>query len=232
MEPFEFLKQNSEDMATVVETYLVEETASLIYSNEDLEKWNALVSELGLKGQDVIRAPEKSPVPFLIMNETMKSIFETLCPTKTPVEDYNQMPIPIEILSLVSLSKKENYFSRIQIWYDEKVKDPVCVGVNCQWGIVGKIGGFVETGLHSKQEAEQKIVSDNLEGCSPYEITWNAKYWILGRWADVKQSFEELRIRAKERYIGEQRNQKQLEINKLKRELDDLELEANNKFGV
>jgi hypothetical protein len=34
MEPFDYLKQNASEMATVVETYLVEETADLIYDGE------------------------------------------------------------------------------------------------------------------------------------------------------------------------------------------------------
>ena len=34
------LSKNSEEMKTVVETFVIEETAPLIYDNDKLEKWN------------------------------------------------------------------------------------------------------------------------------------------------------------------------------------------------
>jgi len=42
------LTKNSNEMKTVVETYLIEETVELIYDNDKLDKWNDLVSKLDL----------------------------------------------------------------------------------------------------------------------------------------------------------------------------------------
>ena len=40
------LQNNSSEMKTVVETFIIEETADLIYDNEQLDKWNELVDKL------------------------------------------------------------------------------------------------------------------------------------------------------------------------------------------
>jgi len=44
------MKNNSKEMKTVVETFLMEETVELTYDQEKLDKWNGLVEELGLLG--------------------------------------------------------------------------------------------------------------------------------------------------------------------------------------
>ena len=65
------LNKNSKEMKTVVETFLMEETVELTYDQEKLNKWNDLVSELGLEGQERIVEPTKSPIPFKFMDETL-----------------------------------------------------------------------------------------------------------------------------------------------------------------
>jgi len=122
-------QNNSNEMKTVVETFVIEETQELIYDNDQLEKWNRYVEELGLVGQKQIVKEDKSPIPFMHLKTSMISVFECLCPRKVNVEDYNVTPIPVEILDLIALSKREGYFETIQIWYDEKSPDPVCVGL-------------------------------------------------------------------------------------------------------
>ncbi|MFA5234148.1 MAG: hypothetical protein WC390_07095 [Sulfurimonas sp.] len=44
------LNKNSNEMKTIVETFIIEETAELIYDNDKLDKWNELVDTLGLQG--------------------------------------------------------------------------------------------------------------------------------------------------------------------------------------
>ena len=127
------LTHNSETMATVVETFVIEETAELIYDGEALENWNNLVSELGLKGQTAIVKPEKSPIPFMHLKSGLVNTFKTLCPRNVDVVDYDKTTIPVEVLKLISLSKSEDYFDKIQIWYDDKTPDPVCVGITGYW---------------------------------------------------------------------------------------------------
>lgn len=229
MEPFDYLQQNASEMATIVETYLVEETVDLIHDNEKLEKWNNLVKELGLLGQEQIRQPEKSPIPFLVMNNQLFNIFNTLCPSHTAIAKYNQMPVPIEILDLVSLSIREKYFEDIEIWYDEQQKDPVCVGINYIWQ---PHNGNTFTGVecNSEKECEDQILTNGLDA-KPYKMSWRASRYLIGKWADVKQSFSELRKRALDRYITQTKSMLEKEILDRKRKIEDLQFDAMNLFG-
>lgn len=124
------LQNNNQSMQTVVETFIIEETSNLIHDNDALQKWNEKVEELKLQGQMAVATEAKSPIPYLWLNDALISTFETLCPTKVAIEKYCKSPIPIEILELVSMSKKEKHFNFVEIWYNEIEKDPVCIGFN------------------------------------------------------------------------------------------------------
>src|SRR3990172_5340051 len=110
------LQNNSNEMKTTVETFVIEETAMLIYDNEKLDKWNQRIKELGFTGQQQICKPDKSPIPFMHLKHSLVNIFECLCPVKVPAKEYAVSPIPLEILDLISLSEKEGYFNAIEIW--------------------------------------------------------------------------------------------------------------------
>lgn len=225
----DYITNNSEDMKTVVETYLIEETVELIYDNEKLDKWNGLVADLGLDGQRKIVKKDKSPIPFMSMNGVCVSVFEVLCPSKVKVEHYDLTPIPVDILSLISLSRKEGYFHEIQIWYDEKQKDPCCVGyIYTDWYYQDANGKTIESNL-TKESAEAK--ANEVGGKSGY-YNWRNKKYLIGRWADVKQSFKELQQRAKDRYMLQEKTQHLKEIKEAQRKLEDLELAATEKFGI
>jgi hypothetical protein len=221
------LENNSSEMKTIVETFVIEETASLIYDNEKLDSWNAIVEELGLKGQTSIQVKEKSPIPFMHVKQTLKNVFEVLCPRKVNIEDYNVTPIPLEILELASLSKREGYFSKIEIWYDDKSPDPVCIGITGHW---------YQPNWHS----DRNVALDGKEFTTEKEAkeagavsTYYAEKerYLLGKWADVKHSFEELKEMARKRYIAEQGNTYRRQIKDANRNLDDLETTAFEKFN-
>lgn len=224
------LSNNSNEMKTVVETFVIEETAELIYDNEKLDHWNEMVEELGLTGQTKIVKAEKSPIPFMPMNQSLVNIFKTLCPTAVPVQDYNLSPIPVEILDLVALSKREKYFELIEIWYDEKSKDPACVGViPSQWFAQTDEGNI--TGNYPTKEAAQAAMDEKgWKKNEPYP-SWQKNHYLLGKWADVKHSFEELKEMATKRFIQEQGHQYRKKIKETQRKLDDLESEAFEKFN-
>lgn len=197
----ELLTLNSSSMKTEVEVYLIEETQELIYDNEQLEKWNNLVAELGLTGQTKVVKEEKSPIPFLWMNQTLVKTFEELCPQKVVVSDYDKTPIPVEVLSLISLSTKEQYFDRIEVWYNDKNPDPAVIAYKFTRGI------------------------------SDWEKKWYADKYLLARWSDVKASLAELTNRAKNHFLARRKNELETSIRNSQRELDDIELKANNEFG-
>jgi hypothetical protein len=195
------LKNNSASMKTEVETYIIEETQELIYDNEKLDQWNKLVSELGLAGQTTVVKAEKSPIPFLWMNKALVKVFEELCPRKTKLEEYSKTPIPVEALSLVSLSKKEGYFDKIEVWYNDESPDPAIVGYKYT------------------------------QGSGEWERNWYADKYLLARWSDVKASLVELTDRAKKLFALRRTNELKDSIKRQQRELEDLEIEANKLFG-
>lgn len=214
-----YTQNNSLEMKTVVETFVTEETAELIYDGEQLDKWNDLVSELGLKGQSVIVQPKKSPIPFLYMKNGLINVFDTLCPLKVDIKEYDKTPIPVEILDLVALSKREGYFTRIEVWYDDKSPDPAVIG------ILRLFGEWGDYQYRTKEEASEKLGKD----IGSYSYTEN-KY-LLGKWADVKHTFSELKEMAKTRYLETRGAELRKAIKETQRQLDDIEQESVERFN-
>lgn len=222
------MKNNSQEMNTIVETFIIEETASLIYSNEDLQKYNSLCEELGLKGQSSIKVKDKSPIPFMHLKKTMCNVFETLCPCKVDVKDYSITPIPIEILELCIMSERECYFNAIEIWYDDIKPDPVCVGRIAQPYVADCKENPKELWRIDKKDLTEEQIKTIVKWTLP---TWSSNYYLLGKWADVKHSFKELIALARERYVSELGVQLRKELKETQRKLDDLELTASERFG-
>lgn len=198
------LQNNSKDLNTIVETFFVEETISLVYDNDDLQKWGDQVAYLGLEGQKKVVSGEKSPIPFLWMNQSLINMFKCLCPRQVDIKNYDKMPIPIEILDLVSLSVRENYFFKIEIWYDEKTPDPVCIGYR----------------LNADPARQKDWMRESY-----------AEKYLLGKWSDVKASFSELMDRAKKRFISERTAEYKQQIKDAQRALEDIEELAAQQFG-
>ena len=224
---------NSIEMKTVVETFIIEETAELIYDNEKLDEWNRLVNELGLEGQTKIVIKDKSPIPYMPINNVLKTTLEILCPSKREVKDYDITPIPVEILSLISLSQKEGHFQKIEIWYDDKDKDPACVGIS---GCVVPVSKGYTWHHDYKQDSFDKAKAWLKEnGLEPYNsdggYIMSERHYLIGRWADIKRSFKELIDIAKQRYISQKSIELKKQLIEAQRGLDDLELQASEMFS-
>jgi hypothetical protein len=228
------LNKNSEEMKTVVETFVMEETAELIYDNEKLTKWKQLVQDLGLSGQELVHQPEKSPIPYMFMNQNLINIAETLCPRKEHYKDYNATPIPLEILEHISLSVNEGYFEKIEIWYDDKTKDPFAIGINNEWklcDINDKWQDHEDKTLFTSEEKAKTYIREN-KLVAQTRSTWNTKYYLIGKWADVKRSFEELRDMAVKRFKTEFKENIDKRIKEAKRELEDIDNKSFERFGA
>lgn len=94
------------------------------------EEWKSKVADLELEGQIslMVNSEKNSPSPYTFMNEQMKLVFQTICPSKELVEKYNKSAIPLDVLAHVALCKQEGYFQKIEVWYDNRNPDPVLVG--------------------------------------------------------------------------------------------------------
>lgn len=197
------MEYNNESMNTVVETFYVAETVNLIHDNDALQKWNEKIEELGLHGQKkVLIKDDKSPIPFLWMNNAIINTFQTLCPTKCDIVEYDKTPIPVELLQTVSLCVAESYFDKIEIWYNEKDKDPVIVG----------------------------YVYDETKR-SDWELKAYAQKYLIGRWADVKASLDTLIERAKKLFILQSIASAKNQIKYYQRQIEDAESNADSQFG-
>lgn len=222
------LKNNSQSMKTIVETFLTEETIDLIYDNEQLNNWNKYVEELGLQGQKTIVKQDKSPIPFMHLKKSYVNICETLCPVKVKVEQYSITPIPVEILELIALSKRENYFEEILIWYDDKSPDPFCLGVNYEYYSVN--GTSWKTRHSNYESAIQEMKENGWEG-KPQRPWGGGTYYLIGKWADVKRDWKELKEMAIERYMESEKITFEKAIKEAERGLEDLKIKASEKFN-
>lgn len=219
-------KNNSASMKTVVETFIIEETQELIYDNEKLDQWNKHVQELGLTGQTKIQAKDKSPIPFLHMKQSHIAVFGQLCPCRIDIKEYDKTPIPVEILDLASLSVKEQYFNKIEIWYDDQAPDPACIGILGGWIVYDR--AFSVIGKPAT-EAEAKAFKSRTDYYT-HQYSATAHY-LIGRWADVKQSLEELAAKAKKLFIASEKSRIEQDIRERQRGLEDLSNAADRKFG-
>ena len=193
---------NNESMNTVVETFFVEETTNLIHDNDALQKWNERCEELGLTGQTKVVVADKSPIPFLWMNAALVNTFQTLCPTKCKISDFDKSPIPLEVLDAVALCKREEYFYKTEIWYNEEDKDPVVVGYKFE------------------------------QGTSDWEKDYYSQKYLIARWADVKASLDALIEKAKRIFLQSRTVQLNQDIRTKQRELEDLPMTVQNNFGA
>lgn len=223
-------------MATVVETFVIEETAPLIYDNEQLDKWSAHVAALGLTGQTKIVKKDKSPIPFMHLKTSMMEVFSILCPRKVSIQNYDVTPIPVEILDLAALAIKEEHFNRIEIWYDEKSPDPACIGIASEFYVYG-YGGVPKSVVEKTFPNRAAALAAIHEVCPDFKSTdsfgWetNTRYYLLGKWADVKRSFKELKQMASERFMAEEGYRLKKAIKEAERDLSDLETKAFEKFN-
>lgn len=144
-----------------VQIFMLEENKQLIYDNDQLAEFQSLVSELGLKCNNTID-PEKSPIPYLQLDQATIRAFHLLCPQIDKIKEY-RFEIPLEILRHVKLSETEKYFDWIEVWSNTKDPDPFCVG---------------------------KVYKTASDRQSKY--TWNATYYLIGRWGAENKTMDEL----------------------------------------
>lgn len=144
-----------------VQIFIQEENKALIYDNDQLDEFKSLVTELGLQCDNHIDK-EKSPIPFLWLDESTIRAFKLLCPQVDRLPDY-KFEIPIEILRNAKLCTVENYFDWMEVWSNRKDPDPFLVGR-----------------VYKQAEHREK------------QYTWAADHYLIGRWGAEKKEVPEL----------------------------------------
>ena len=110
-------------------TFVESENRELIYEGQKLEEWHKTVKKLKLEGQQTFaNDEEKSPIPFRKLNGADMHFIQEVANDVHLVGDYKKTVIPLEVLSLVSLSKTEKYFDEISV-YSSSTHHPFMIGV-------------------------------------------------------------------------------------------------------
>lgn len=105
--------------------YQQPEMADTLFDNENIERYNQLIDELGLQHP---KADSKSPCPYPKMSTNVQEVFKYFCPLETEVTDFTEEPIPLELLERIHHARHEGYFDKIYIWHSRSDKDPLVVG--------------------------------------------------------------------------------------------------------
>ena len=113
----------------LVETYEVEDAAQVV---AEPDEWKSKVEALGLTGQVGLCSStthaQTSAVPFQPLEGQRERIVKLCCPTSEDLESYASGVIPMRVLALVELCKKEGYFKKMRVWSDKTLPDPFLIG--------------------------------------------------------------------------------------------------------
>lgn len=209
---------NTSNMKTEVELYIDQELSDITFDVEALDEWKELTKELGLDNQLALTKGKESPVPFPYMNESMKRVYTMMCPTKVDIKKYDKTPIPLEVIKQIAFCKKENHFSEIEVWFDDKQPDPLVVGVICEYY------GYKDGKSTENYKTREEAVLNSDKDSSIY--TQKENHYLIARWGDVKRSFNELKEMAKERFIEKHAAQMKSDIETLTGKLKTIEQNA------
>ena len=151
------------------------------------------------------------------MDETLYNIAETLCPVKVALKDYDEMPIPLEIMELVAMSVREDYFTEIEVWSDSKDKDPFVIGKLKQFYIRDHAWNRLDEKTVFKTE---ELAKKHLKTLNKNEYVISQEYsaeksYLIGKWGDVKESFSVLKKKAYDKYLKIEKNTFQDNIDKI-----------------
>lgn len=205
----------------MVENYFNQELSDVVFEIEALDTWKELSQELGLEKQlDFIKGKE-SPLPYPFLNHSMTRIYLTLCPEIVEYKKYDKTPIPLEVLQQIAFCVREKYFTKIEIWYDNKSPDPVVVGKTCKFYTYDKDGKRTSN-FNTREEAKDVKHHTSWD---IYETDVNQ--YLIARWGDALRPLKELKELAKERIIDRFGSELQKEIKEKTEALKVIQENAN-----
>lgn len=97
--------------------------------HENAEEWATICQELGLDKQlQKSGKIEKVGNPYQKINPRSQRVYEMLCPVKISVKDYTAGTLPLEILQEIQRCQKNEWFQKMEVWYDDKSPAPFLIG--------------------------------------------------------------------------------------------------------
>jgi hypothetical protein len=113
----------------LVESFECQETKeeNVEQSNEAID----LINQLSLTGQQKLICPKddgKIRFPYRQIRRDEKFVYQTLCPNSTPLETFQDCPIPLRVLQIAAHAKSLDLLKRFDVWSAEGlIKDPVLI---------------------------------------------------------------------------------------------------------
>jgi hypothetical protein len=206
-----------------VQVFMMPETEELAFDNDSLEKWKEKVFNLGLEGQSKsLEKKNQSPNVFMPINQRLYEAICVLCPKEAELKKYSYDTIPLQALEAAELAIKNNYFQKIVVRWDDVDKDPVMLGL-CGYFYFYTDKGASEH-FSSKEECEKQADKKTV-------YFFETERFLIARWGAEAKTISQLILDAKERFISQEKSRLTKALKDLKRELEDIELTAQLKFG-
>lgn len=97
--------------------------------HENAAEWEQLCSNLELN-QQLKKAGkiEKVGNPYVKLDPRTERVFTMLCPARVAYRFYEVSTIPLEILQEMNRCKANEWFPKMEVWYDDKSPDPFLIG--------------------------------------------------------------------------------------------------------
>jgi hypothetical protein len=97
--------------------------------HENAEEWSAICQELGLDKQlQKSGKVEKVGNPYQKVDPRSQRVFEMLYPVKREFREYDAGTLPLEVLQEIQRCQQNEWFPKIEVWYDDKSPDPFLIG--------------------------------------------------------------------------------------------------------
>jgi len=150
------------------ENFREPELEELIEDSEKSNEWREICENLQMGGQlkTAVSGEDSScnPIPYMPLNRKWLKIFKTLCSSKSEFKEYSFSTIPLDALKEILLCVHQKYFDKIEIWYDNKEKDPLIIGKiegqyssDAKFYLVGRFGDEIMPLEILEQKAAQRL---------------------------------------------------------------------------
>lgn len=202
-------------METTVQIFKDDDIMGTVMDTSETERWHTLVKLTGLRGQNAVVEADKSPVPFVLLNDRFTKVLETLCPRAVPVAEYDKSPIPLKVLETIKFVLDAGFFTKLEVWYDDKSPDPFLVGkINRNrvknW-FYAPTYTIPDKAIQGKYLDGLTTAECNTVHADAIESVEVGKY-LVARWGDEARTLIELTEMAKDRF-------RKMEIARLKQEV-------------
>lgn len=97
--------------------------------HENAEEWQSLCTNLGLSKQlKKTGIIEKVGSPYTKVDPKSERVFSMLCPVHVSYKEYEASTLPLDVLQEIKRCEDNQWFKKMEVWYDDKSPDPFLIG--------------------------------------------------------------------------------------------------------